>query len=102
MHTGTYRYQRFNAHKTSNPDLKTILSVTDDGTGCDLSHAPDRYLFVQSTVPFLRDHNFDGMDINFEITEEEFGFRDDFTALLQVGDGLGLQIFVKSKEDVTL
>jgi len=64
-------WERFTDLKQQNPDLKTMIAVggwtmgTKDFTAM-VATAASRKEFVDSTISFLRSHNFDGLDIDWE------------------------------------
>ncbi|XP_048248854.1 chitinase-3-like protein 1 [Haliotis rufescens] len=64
-------YKRFNALKSGSPHLKTLLSVGGWTMGSKLfsvlvANDSNIEAFSTSTVKFLRDHGFDGLDIDWE------------------------------------
>ena len=65
------RYQRFNELKLKNPNLKTLLAVGGWNFGTAkmtamLSTAANRNEFVVSSIEYLRNRTFDGLDLDFE------------------------------------
>lgn len=65
------RYESFNNLKQQNSNLKTLLAVGGwtfplDRMSAMLLTTANRQEFVLSTIDFLREHNFDGLDLDFE------------------------------------
>ncbi|XP_067324124.1 chitinase-3-like protein 1 [Anolis sagrei] len=68
-------YDSIRRLKVKNPTLKTLLSVGGYSTGSkpfrDVTRSPaTRSDFVLSVVQFLRNHGFDGLDLNWQYPEE--------------------------------
>ena len=78
--------------KLSNPSLKTLLAVGGWNFGtvkmtAMLATAANRKEFVDSTVTYLRDRKFDGLDLDFEYPGRRgspAGDKQRFTLLVQV------------------
>ncbi|KAI8494279.1 Endochitinase 1 [Branchiostoma belcheri] len=73
-------YERFNNLKTEHPGLKTILSVGGWDFGSkpfsDMASTPaNRAEFVSSAVGFLRQWDFDGLDLDWEFPAQGKGSR---------------------------
>ena len=100
------RYDRFNKLKNTNPSLKTLLAVG----GWNMASAPftrmvatasGRQEFATSTVKFLRDHNFDGLDLDWEYPANRGsppGDRQKYGQLLEVVLPIILLLFYLSKQ----
>jgi len=76
-------YKAFNSHKASNPGLKTMISVggwTFDQTRFSFaaSTPTTRSNFSQSVVSFLTDHDFDGIDLDWEHPVTRQGTPEDY------------------------
>lgn len=85
-----FSYERFTALKMQKPELRTILSVGETNEETDemtkmLSTEANRNEFIKTSVQFLRQRNFDGLDFHFPGSKTSF--PDDkrrFTLLLEV------------------
>ncbi|XP_023933224.1 chitotriosidase-1-like [Lingula anatina] len=79
-------YAKVNNLKVNNPDLKVLLAVG----GWEMGTAPfiavsttreKRQNFISGTVQFLRQHDFDGLDYDWEFPDADS--KSNFTALLK-------------------
>ena len=66
-----HRYERVTNLKLKNPDLKVLLAVGGWNFGTlkmttMLATPTNRYEFVTTSITFLRQRNFDGLDLDFE------------------------------------
>ncbi|OWF44902.1 chitinase-3-like protein 1 [Mizuhopecten yessoensis] len=78
-------YFKFTGLKTQNPKLKTLLSVGGETLSAVFPKVVASHVlrvFAQNCKIFLRDRNFDGLDIDWEFPQS--ASRDDFTQLLKV------------------
>ncbi|KAF2892426.1 hypothetical protein ILUMI_13747 [Ignelater luminosus] len=84
-------YQKFNNLKMSNPHLKTLLAVGGWNEGVETfsnmaSSFDARQMFIQSCLQFLRQHGFDGIDLDWEYPSQRGGHpqdKENFTRLVQ-------------------
>ena len=91
-HPSVCRYERVNDLKKKNPKLKTMLSVGGWNFGtlkmtAMLKTRALRNQFARTSIKFLRDRNFDGLDLDFEYPGSRGSPRSDkqkFTVLLYV------------------
>ena len=87
MYVVTAMYSKLQDLKTSNPKLKTLLSVGGGTEGVEsfrtVSATPsNRLLFAMNVIAYLREHNFDGIDIDWEFPTTED--KDQFTEMIKV------------------
>jgi len=73
-------YGRFAALKTYNRDLKTMLAIGGWNEGSRkfsrlVADPERRYVFVRSALRFLRQYNFDGLDLDWEYPTQRQGGR---------------------------
>jgi len=94
---GMCGYNKFTALKQKNPDLVVTLSVGGYSFGSQkfsamVSDAQHRATFIASALGLLKEHNFDGLDVDWEFPTERGGNPDDaknFVILMQeLGEAL--------------
>ena len=64
-------YEKFTKLKDRNPNLKTMIAVGgwkmgSKGFSHMVANETTRKFFIEESIKFLRDHNFDGLDIDWE------------------------------------
>ncbi|XP_042241874.1 chitotriosidase-1-like [Homarus americanus] len=79
---GECAYNRFTALKKQNPELKTLLGVGgwEDGSEKYSKMAADpsmRKIFIDTSIALLKEHNFDGIDLDWEYPTMRGGIPED-------------------------
>ena len=85
-------YAKTQALKDINPRLKVLIALGGWAVGSDpfipiMNSASLRAEFIQNAVKFLREHNFDGLDMDWEFPGTRGSKPDDkytFTKLMSV------------------
>ena len=84
-----FSYERVTSLKEINPDLKVLLGV--NGWHARFSEPSLEYIpdpdFIRMTIKFLRDREFDGLDLDGEYVTGKTGehvSKESFTALVKV------------------
>ena len=86
----TFSYERVTSLKFINPKLKVLLGLNGWNTRFYPTHSLGMVAspsFVQYTIDFLRQRDFDGIDIDWEYSSRRRGLptsKDGFTELLRV------------------
>ncbi|VDP08746.1 unnamed protein product [Soboliphyme baturini] len=70
-------YELMNDHKRVQPDLKTLLLFKSMSAS-----KATRQVFIDSTISFVRSHNFDGFDLDWEYPDTQTD-KDNFILLIQ-------------------
>ncbi|XP_006899351.1 PREDICTED: chitinase-3-like protein 2 [Elephantulus edwardii] len=95
-------YQTIKSIKTENPKLKILLSVGGFKLGSKIFHpmvdsSTSRLEFVNSVILFLRNHNFDGLDVSWIYPDLKDNTH--FTELIHELADAFQKDFVKSKTE---
>lgn len=96
-----YRYAKVTELKKQNPNLKVLLAV---GGWSVASHPfsamsntdASRRQFVSSAITFLRNHSFDGLDIDWEYPTQRGGTAADKTHFIDLLKVTPIQINYKT------
>lgn len=106
-HNGVWgNYKKFNHLKSKNPNLKTLLSVGGETPGIAeefsmlSASTPSLQQFANNTIRFLREHGFDGLDVDWEYPYTSTKSR--FTNFLKVSSSLNFQKDVPQGQDVKM
>ena len=87
-------YARFNALKAHNKNLKTLLAIGGWNEGSTrfsklVADPETRQNFVRSALKYLRQHNFDGIDLDWEYPGSREGSKPadkaNYALLIKVG-----------------
>jgi len=104
------KYQEFNKVKERNPDVKTIIAVTEGifyGPGMNpvtfhevAETLSSRMAFAQSVVTFLDTYNFDGLDIDWEspLDRDKGGDPANYERFVSLAEEIRLAIDGSGKE----
>ncbi|XP_071452321.1 chitinase-3-like protein 1 [Hetaerina americana] len=81
--------KRFNALKSRNPNLKTIVAIGGWNQGSAtfsrvVNNAGSRKRFVSNAVAFLKEYGFDGFDLDWEYPAQRGGSPNDKAAFSQL------------------
>jgi len=104
------KYKEFNKVKERNPNIKTIIAVTEGlfyGGGMNpvsfteiAETEASRMAFAQSAVSFLDMYNFDGIDLDWEapLDRDKGGSPDNYEHFVQVAEEIRLAIDESGKD----
>ena len=103
------RYARVNALKEDEPGLKTLLSVGGATFELEkmsqmLATEENRTEFIETSIDYLRQYDFDGLDMDWEYPGYTEGGsvpedKERFTLLLQVCNVLVIELLFKGRRD---
>ena len=65
-------FRRFNNLRKTNPNLKTLIAIGGWNEGSDkysrmASNQQNRKTFIDSVLKFLKDHDFNGLDVDWYV-----------------------------------
>ncbi|XP_064474386.1 chitotriosidase-1-like isoform X2 [Ornithodoros turicata] len=80
--SGLGMYKKFNQLKKSHPNLRTLIAIGGQNEGSAKysnmsANAEGRKKFVDSVLKFLREYEFDGLDLNWEYPTTRGGVPED-------------------------